>query len=100
MKQFKQLRGARILLDAPSKDSKLYVDENTREALQREMMQKMRELSVFAVGDLVTDIVPGDKILVDPNALQKSQVIPFGVDEEGEEITKILVSPFDVILVW
>ena len=70
------------------------MDENTKEALEKEMMQKLNKLSVYAVGDLVTDIKPGDEILVDPTSLQKSPVIPIG-DEN-----KLLVSPFDVILVW
>jgi hypothetical protein len=83
------------LLDLPKKEEgKLIVDENTKEALEKEMMQKLNKLSVYAVGDLVTDIKPGDEILVDPTSLQKSPVIPIG-DEN-----KLLVSPFDVILVW
>jgi hypothetical protein len=95
MKDFKQLRGNRLLLDLPKKEEgKLIVDENTKEALEKEMMQKLNKLTVYAVGDLVTDIKPGDEILVDPASLQKSPVIPIG------EENKLLVSPFDVILVW
>jgi hypothetical protein len=95
MADFKQLRGNRLLLNLPKKEEgKLIVDENTKEALEKEMMQKLNKLSVYAVGDLVTDIKPGDEILVDPASLQKSPVIPIG-DEN-----KLLVSPFDVILVW
>lgn len=95
MADFKQLRGNRLLLDLPKKEEgKLIVDENTKEALEKEMMQKLNKLTVYAVGDLVTDIKPGDEILVDPASLQKSPVIPIG-DEN-----KLLVSPFDVILVW
>jgi hypothetical protein len=95
MKDFKQLRGNRLLLDLPKKEEgKLIVDENTKEALEKEMMQKLNKLTVYAVGDLVTDIKAGDEILVDPASLQKSPVIPIG------EENKLLVSPFDVILVW
>jgi hypothetical protein len=95
MADFKQLRGNRLLLDLPKKEEgKLIVDENTKEALEKEMMQKLNKLTVYAVGDLVQDIKPGDEILVDPASLQKSPVIPIG-DEN-----KLLVSPFDVILVW
>jgi hypothetical protein len=36
----------------------------------------------------------GDEILVDPSALGKAPVIPIGNDN------KLLVSPFDVILIW
>jgi hypothetical protein len=95
MKDFKQLRGNRLLLDLPKKEEgKLIVDDNTKEALEKEMMQKLNKLTVYAVGDLITDIKVGDEILVDPAALQKSPVIPIG----GEN--KLLVSPFDVILIW
>ena len=95
MTDFKQLRGNRLLLDLPKKDEgKLIVDENTKEALEKEMMQKLHKLTVYSVGDLVTDINAGDEILVDPSALGKAPVIPIN----GEN--KLLVSPFDVILVW
>ena len=95
MTDFKKLRGNRLLLDLPKKDEgKLIVDENTKEALEREMMQKLNKLTVHAVGDLVTDIKVGDEILVDPGALGKAPVIPIGDDN------KLLVTPFDVILVW
>ena len=95
MANFKQLRGNRLLLDLPKKEEgKLIVDENTKEALEKEMMQKLKKLSVYAVGDLVTNIKAGDDILVDPAALGKAPVIPIGDDN------KLLVTPFDVILVW
>ena len=95
MADFKLLRGNRLLLDLPKKEEgKLIVDENTKEALEKEMMQKLNKLTVYSVGDLVTDIKAGDEILVDPAALQKSPVVPIG----GEN--KLLVSPFDVILIW
>lgn len=95
MADFKQLRGNRLLLNLPKKEEgKLIVDENTKEALEKEMMQKLNKLTVYAVGDLVQDIKVGDEILVDPASLTKSPVIPIG-DEN-----KLLVSPFDVILVW
>ena len=95
MANFKQLRGNRILLDLPKKEEgKLIVDENTKEALEREMIQKYQKLTVYAVGDVITDVKPGDSVLVDPSSLSKAPVIPIN----GEN--KLLVSPFDVILVW
>jgi hypothetical protein len=95
MADFKVLRGNRLLLDLPKKEEgKLIVDENTKEALEREMVQKYNKLTVYSVGDLITDIKAGDQILVDPAALGKAPVIPIGEDN------KLLVSPFDVILVW
>lgn len=94
--EFKKLLGNRIYVEIPKKEeSKLVVDENTKEALQREMLKKMSRLTVYAVGDLVTTINVGDVILVDPGALSKAHVIPLSDDNDV-----LLVSPFDVIHVW
>jgi hypothetical protein len=94
--EFKKLRGNRVYLELPKKEeSKLVVDENTKEALQKEMLKKMSKLNVYAVGDLVTDIIPGDDVLVDPSALSKSLIIPL-----SDEKDVLLVSPFDIIHVW
>lgn len=90
-----KLLGNRIFLEMPKKeDSKLIVDENTKEALNKEMLKKLSKLKVDSVGDTVTNINIGDMVLVDPNHLQKCPII----EVEGKEL--ILISPFDVILVW
>lgn len=90
-----KLLGNRIFLEMPKKeDSKLIVDENTKEALNKEMLKKLSKLKVDSVGDTVTNIKENDMVLVDPNHLQKCPII----EVEGREL--ILVSPFDVILVW
>ena len=82
MADFKQLRGNRLLLNLPKKEEgKLIVDENTKEALEKEMMQKLNKLSVYAVGDLVQDIKVGD----DGKVINRST----GSVEESGKITKI-----------
>ena len=92
----KKLLGNRIFLEMPKKDeSKLIVDENTKEALNKEMLKKMSKLTVHSVGDLVTSIKKGDVVLVDPQALQKAPLIPLSDEEQV-----MLVSPFDVIMLW
>ena len=94
-----KLLGNRIYLEMPKEDeeSKLIVDENTKEALQRELLNKMSKLKVVQVGTIVTEIKVGDWVLVDPAALNKATLVP--VSEDGEERV-ILVSPFDVIQIW
>lgn len=91
-----KLLGNRIYVEMPKEEesSKLIVDENTKEALQKEMLKKMSKLTVHSVGDTVNNIKPGDVILVDPLALQKSPLIML------EKETVLLVSPFDVIMIW
>jgi len=93
-----KLLGNRIYLEMPPQDdsSKLIVDENTKEALQRELLNKMSKLKVLQVGTVVTEIKEGDYVLVDPAALNKATLVP--INENDERV--ILVSPFDVIHVW
>jgi len=91
-----RLLGNRIYLEIPKKEeSKLIVDENTKEALEKEMYKKMSRLTVHSVGTANMDVKPGDVVLVDPAALQKAPLIPLSEDEQV-----LLVSPFDVIMIW
>jgi len=93
-----KLLGNRVLLEMPPQDdsSKLIVDENTKEALQRELLNKMSKLKVLQVGTIVTEIKEGDVVLVDPAALNKATLVPINDKDERA----ILVSPFDIIQVW
>ena len=92
------LLGNRIYLEMPPQDeeSKIVVDENTKEALQRELLNKMSKLKVLAVGTIVTEIKVGDWVLVDPAALNKAILVP--INDNDDRV--ILVSPFDVIQIW
>ena len=93
-----KLLGNRVLLEMPPQDdnSKLIVDENTKEALQRELLNKMSKLKVLQVGTIVTEIKEGDVVLVDPAALNKATLVPINDNDERA----ILISPFDIIQVW
>ena len=93
-----KLLGNRIYLEMPkeAEESKLVVDENTKEALQRELLNKMSKLKVLQVGTIVTEIKEGDWVLVDPAALNKSTLVPINDQDDRA----ILVSPFDVIQIW
>jgi hypothetical protein len=91
-----ELLGNRIFVEMPKQEeSKLVVDENTKEALQMEMLKKMSKVKVHSVGTTVVGIAAGDTILVEPFALSKAVLIPLSDTE-----TVLLVSPFDVILKW
>ena len=95
-KLHKALLGNRIYVEIPKKEeSKLIVDENTKEELQRQMLKKMSKLKVYDVGDIVKNVKAGDTVLVDPGKLKDAVVIPL-----SDEKDVLLVSPFDVIHVW
>lgn len=93
------LLGNRVYLEMPKKEeSKLVVDENTKEALQKELLKKMSRLKIHSVGDGIMNpkLVVGAEVLVDPSALRdKTLVIPLSDKEDV-----LLVSPFDIIHVW
>ena len=96
MADFKSLRGNRLLLDLPKKEEgKLIVDENTKEALEKEMLKKMNKLRVHSVGTANMEVAVGDYVLVDPAALSKAPLIPLSDEEQV-----LLVSPFDIIQIW
>lgn len=94
-----KLLGNRVYLELPKKDeSKLIVDENTKEALQKELLKKMSRLKVHSVGTAITDpdLVVGCEVLVDPAALRdKTLVIPLSDEEDV-----LLVSIFDIVHIW
>jgi hypothetical protein len=92
-----KLLGNRIYLEMPlqEEESKIVVDENTKEALQREMIKKFSKLTVHTVGDIVSNIKVGDALLVDPAVLAKAPLINLSEDEQV-----LLVSIFDVIMIW
>jgi hypothetical protein len=92
-----KLLGNRIYIEMPKQEeeSKLIVDENTKEALQKEMLKKFSKLKVHTVGDTVSNIKSGDIVLVDPGTLSKAPLINLSDDEQV-----LLVSLFDVIMIW
>jgi hypothetical protein len=94
-----KLLGNRIYLEMPKKEeSKLIVDENTKEALQKELLKKMSRLKVHSVGTAITDpdLKVGVEVLVDPIALRdKTLIIPLSEDEDV-----MLVSIFDIVHIW
>jgi hypothetical protein len=92
-----KLLGNRIYLEMPiqEEENKIVVDENTKEALQREMLKKFSKLTVHTVGDTISNIKVGDIVLVDPGVLTKAPLVNLSEDEQV-----LLVSPFDVIMIW
>ena len=91
-----KLLGNRVLLVIPKKEeTKLIIDHNTKEDLQKELFKKMSKLKVHSVGDTVNNFTAGDIVLVEPSALQKGVLIDISEEEQV-----VLVSVFDVVLVW
>jgi hypothetical protein len=57
-------------------------------------MKKWTRLEVYAVGDDVTTVAAGDSVYVSVNAIKGAEVI------EIEETIKLMLSEYDVAIVW
>jgi hypothetical protein len=78
-------------LGLKSKEFSLYKAE-----LEKEKLRTYGRLKVYAVGNGVEHIVPGDEVMIDPSSAARGVVkIPLSEDREV-----IMVSVFDVAHVW
>ena len=102
-KKIKHLTGRNIYLQMPpKKDTKVIVDENTKEALQKTMLKELSSLTIHSIGPLADkNLNVGDKVLVDPKSIsgQGTVIIPLE-DDKGEEIMVVLVQDYQIIHVW
>jgi len=98
-KGFTKLLGTRVYIKVPKKiEGKVIVDENTREAMEKALIQKMPKLEVFAVGSGITDpdLKEGSFVLVEPGALATASSVPF----EFEDFDVALIPYFNIIHIW
>jgi hypothetical protein len=94
-KGYKQLKGVRVLLSLPKRDDKgIILTPELEEQFNREYAQKMDKLEVFAIGDSVQDIQPGDMVYVPVEDLKRGTFVSIN-DEE-----KLMVSAMSIALVW
>lgn len=99
MSNFKTLLGNRVYLEIPKKEeSKIVVDDNTKEALKREMLKKYSRLKIFAIGEGVTNpnLRIGDEVLVEPESLARKAVMV----DLSDDVQVALISYFDIIHIW
>lgn len=95
MEQFKTLVGTRVLLTKPQKpESKIMLDPAAEAQMEAEMMAKWTALEVYAVGNEVTLVQPGDKVYVETYSLQSAGVIAIG-DE-----MKLMIAERDIAIIW
>ena len=94
-----QLLGRYIYISLPpKKESKIIPDANTKEALQKELLAKMKRLQIWGVGDSANSkLKVGQWVLVNPASLAQAQMVPF--DDEGNDV-KALIADYDVIHIW
>ena len=92
---FKQLKGVRVLLSLPPRDTKgIELSPELKEELDREYAAQLDMLVVFAVGDAVEDLKIGDKVYVPTEELKRGTFVTI-----NEEV-KLMVAYHSIALVW
>jgi len=90
-----KLKGKRVMLSKPEMEkSAIELSPEVQESIDRGNMIKWTHLDVYAVGDQVESIKIGDNVYISKSAIERSEI----VEVEGE--IKIIVSEFDVVIVW
>jgi hypothetical protein len=90
-----KVRGKRVLIKKPvvRKDSLIELTPEMEADLEKDLMMKYSKLEVFAVGNDVTDIKPGDLVYVG-SAIAHAEIIQI------EEDIYFLVPDQAVSLIW
>lgn len=92
---FKSLKGRRVLVNQPEmKESAIQLSEADKAHIEQESMKKWTRLEVYAVGEDVTTLAAGDSVYVSVNAIKGAEVI------EVEESIKLMLSEYDIAIVW
>jgi hypothetical protein len=90
------IKGKRILLSKPYKEKSGIELTTTQQAeIDAELMKKWTNLEVFAVGEDVTAVKPGDKVYIPTFILQSAEIID--LNDQG---IKIMVGEQDVAIIW
>jgi hypothetical protein len=89
--------GKNVYISLPEEDkkSKIIVDENTKDELNKQLLKKMSKLQVWAVGEGTTVVEVGDWVLVNPEALSRAKMVEF---DDG--VIRALVLDYDIIHIW
>jgi len=92
---FKSLKGRRVLVNQPEmKESAIQLSEADKAHIEQESMKKWTRLEVYAVGEDVATIKAGDSVYISVAAIKGAEVI------EVEETIKLMLSEYDVAIVW
>lgn len=90
-----KLLGKRILLNIPArKESAIELTPEVQRQLDEEMIKKWTALEVFAVGEDVSIVAPGDKVYISTSYLQDAERIVI------DEVTKLMVLEFEIAIIW
>jgi hypothetical protein len=87
--------GRRVLINVPKKkESVLELTAKDEDTIMQEAMKLWTKLEVYAIGDTVDKLNPGDKVYITTGSLQNAEK----VEIDGE--VKLMVSEGDIAIIW
>ncbi len=90
-----KLVGRRVLIEVPKKkESVIELSAKDEDAIMQEAMKLWTKLEVYAVGDTVEKVFPGDKVYLTTASLQNAEKV------EIDGTIKLMVSEGDIAIIW
>jgi hypothetical protein len=87
--------GRRVLINVPKKkESVIELSAKDEETIMQEAMKLWTKLEVYAIGDTVDKLSPGNKVYITTGSLQNAEK----VEIDGE--VKLMVSEGDIAIIW
>lgn len=92
---FTKLHGIRVLLSLPKReDHGIQLSPQDKEELDREYASKLDKLEVYAIGDAIEGLKPGDMVYVPTEELKRGTFVT--INDEA----KLMVSYHGIALTW
>jgi hypothetical protein len=90
-----KLMGRRVLINVPKKkESVLELTAKDEDTIMQEAMKLWTKLDVYAIGDTVDKLNPGDKVYITTGSLQNAEKVEIDGD------VKLMVSEGDIAIIW
>lgn len=90
-----KVKGKRVLLNKPViEKSPIEMTPEIQASIEMDAMKKWTKLVVYAVGEDVEGIKPGDKVYIPKGGLERSDIL----EVKGE--LKLMISQMDIAIVW
>jgi hypothetical protein len=87
--------GRRVLINVPKKkESVLELTAKDEDTIMQEAMKLWTKLEVYAIGDTVDKLNPGDKVYITTGSLQNAEKVEIDGD------VKLMVSEGDIAIIW
>ena len=90
-----KVMGSRVVLSVPpAPESTIELTDEVKQKMQSEFFQQLKSLEVFAVGEDVTKVKPGDKVYIPTSVASHSDKIIF------DNTVKMIVGERDIAIIW